>query len=263
MHLSSLVKFARRNLAKGLGFRVSIHGVGQGRIGTGAFEAQRKLIAGLHIGAPLIFDVGAHHGETIKKYRKAFPQCRVVSFEPTPSAFEILQRKWGNDRDVKLINKAVTRMDGPVDFYVNSLDATNSTLLRPSAGRRYYPRTATAEGKVIADGISLDSFLGDGEVPAILKMDIQGGELAALEGARRSIESSGLKLIYTESMFVPHYETQPLLRDIWNYLADYGYSLYNIFNLHVATNGQLRYGDALFVSMDVRQQCIDTMAEEP
>ena len=72
-----------------------------------------------------------------------------------------------------------------------------------------------------------------------------------------------IPIIYTEAMFVPHYEGNPLLNEIWSFLADLDYSLMDIYDLHRATNGQLRYGDALFVSRDIRENCIDTCDEEP
>ena len=259
----SFLNAAAKALTKRLGFVVTVRRVGRGRIATDPYEAQRRLIARLGIARPLIFDVGAHYGETIKRYKRALPDCRMVSFEPTPESFERLTRDWGADSDVTLVNKAVTATDGLVEFHVNAFDATNSTLPRPSRGRRYYPKFAGMETKITVQGTTLDSYLGAGECPDILKMDIQGGELAALKGADRLLKLPALKLIYTEALFIPHYENQPLFHDISAYLAQRGYSLYNIYNPQVATNGQLRYGDALFVSADVRQRCLDALPEEP
>lgn len=259
----SFLNTAVKALTKRLGFVVTVRRVDRGQVASDSYEAQRQLMAALGIARPLIFDVGGHYGETIRKYKRIFPGCRIVSFEPTPESFERLRHAWGPDADVTLVNKAVTEMDGPVDFHVNAFDATNSTLPRPSSGRRYYPRHAGMETKITVQGIALDSFLSADECPDILKMDIQGGELAALKGAERLLKSATLKLIYTEALFIPHYEDQPLFHDISAYLLEHGYSLYNIYNLHTATNGQLRYGDALFVSADVRKRCLDGLPEEP
>lgn len=263
MRLPFGLKAARKALRQGRGFRAAIAGLEQDRIAVDPFAAQGRLMAMLSLRSPLVFDVGAHDGHSVEKFKRALAGCRIVSFEPTPRAFQLLRQAWGGDPAVELVNKAVVRSDGPVEFHLNAYDAASSTLARPAAGRRYYPSVATTESTIAVEGVSLDSFIGDGEVPDILKMDIQGGELAALEGAQAALTSGKLKLIYTESMFVPHYDDQPLLRDLWNYLSDRGFTLYNIYNLHVATNGQLRYGDALFVSDEVRRRGIDAMAEEP
>ena len=73
----------------------------------------------------------------------------------------------------------------------------------------------------------------------ILKFDIQGGELMALQGAMNALQQKKISLIYTEALFVPHYENNPLLRDLWNCLEQYGYSLFDIYDMYRATNGQL------------------------
>ena len=40
---------------------------------------------------PIIFDVGAHHGESIIEFKTLFPLSIIHSFEPDPDTFKILQ----------------------------------------------------------------------------------------------------------------------------------------------------------------------------
>ena len=42
---------------------------------------------------PIIFDVGAHHGESIDYLVGLFDSARVYSFEPDPESFKILSKK--------------------------------------------------------------------------------------------------------------------------------------------------------------------------
>ena len=79
-------------------------------------------------------------------------------------------------------------------------------------------------------------------------MDIQGNELEALRGAERIIQSGNVALIYTETTFVPHYESGVLFAALNSHLNERGFSLFNLYNLHSARFGQLRFGDAIFVS---------------
>ena len=60
-----------------------------------------------------------------------------------------------------------------------------------------------------------------------------------------------------------HYENAPLFHDISSFLSKYGYSLFDIYDLYRAKNGQIRYGDALFVSESVRSGVIDKYPDEP
>ena len=64
---------------------------------------------------PLIFDVGAHEGESIKRFKKIFKKPSIHSFEPQSRCFKELQKLkdeniilnnfgFGNKREDKIIN---------------------------------------------------------------------------------------------------------------------------------------------------------------
>jgi hypothetical protein len=38
------------------------------------FDAQKSLLSAMEITEPVIFDIGAHRGETVEKYRARFPE---------------------------------------------------------------------------------------------------------------------------------------------------------------------------------------------
>lgn len=223
------------------------------------FDAQKKLLEGLGISRPVIFDVGGHRGETIKQYRARFPNALVYSFEPSPDSLAALNRDFGDNPEIRIIPLAVADQTGPRILYVNEVDATNSLLPAVEGSRRYLPGKGDTKASIQIHATSVDEFMDGHRVEAvhILKMDIQGGELLALKGAERTLRESHVPLIYTEIMFVPHYENQPLLNDIWDFLAGYGYSVFDVYYLHWASNGQLKFGNALFVSAEVRMRIID------
>jgi hypothetical protein len=72
-----------------------------------------------------------------------------------------------------------------------------------------------------------------------------------------------IAIIHTEVTFVPHYERGALFCDVCAYLNDRGYTLFNIYDLQWAQNGQVRFGDALFVNARLRSSVIDGSPEEP
>jgi hypothetical protein len=72
-----------------------------------------------------------------------------------------------------------------------------------------------------------------------------------------------VSLIYTEVMFVPHYDGGVLFHTLCDHLLERGYTLFNLYDFHWASMGQLRFGDALFVSDRVRRTVIDQFREEP
>jgi len=239
------------------------------RAGTGfpsdPYLAQQHFMQRSGFASPVVFDVGAHKGETAARYRRLFPDARIWCFEAFPESAEALRRRFVDDEDIHVIAAAVSDEAGSRTLHVNNHDATNSLLPRNQAGRRYYHSQAGERKAIEVDAVTLDGFTrrqGIEQVD-ILKLDIQGGELMAFEGAKGLLENNSVGLVYTETLFVPHYENNPLFNELWNHLARHGYSLFDLYELYRARNGQLRFADALFVSPSFRHDVIDQYVEEP
>ena len=214
---------------------------------------------------PVICDVGAHQGETVDRYKKLFPNSSLYCFEPFPENAEILRSRFSSDTSVHIFEKAVSDTAGRRSFYINENDATNSLLPRTKSGRRYFSKAADEKTKLDVLTTTIDELVNLNDIDHIdvIKFDIQGGELMALAGAENTLQQQKVSIIYTEALFVPHYENNPLLRDLWNYLEHYGYTLFDIYDMYRATNGQLRFADAIFISKDVRSKVLDSYSEEP
>lgn len=229
------------------------------------FDAQCQLIKNLNKTDISILDVGANKGQTARRYRSQFPTAEIYCFEPFPDSIAELEKQFFDDRKIHIVPKAVAQEKGTATFYVNEFDATNSLLPRPTSDRRYYPKSAGPKNTIEVDVINLDEFLRTSNISMvdILKFDIQGGELNALHGAESLLRAGSTSLIYTEIMFTPHYENSPLFHDIWSFLSKFGYSLFDIYELQRAINGQIRFGDAIFVSESVRNNVLNKYSEEP
>src|SRR5439155_20000593 len=97
----------------------------------------------------------------------------------------------------------------------------------------------------------------------LLKIDVQGAELEVLCGAAELLKDGRVGVIFTEVAFVPHYEGAPLMHELWRHLAERRFSLYDLTPELYGRDGQLRYGDAIFVSPAVRRDVIDRAGDEP
>lgn len=197
---------------------------------------------------PIIIDVGAHKGETLKKYLTHIPSCTVYSFEPFKDSFSILRKNFKSNPAVHLINKGISNLNGMADLYFNFSSATNS-LLQP---QKSFPSIDQFTENIGIESIAvttLDSFANEFDIEFIdiLKLDIQGGELKALEGAVNLLKDKSIRLIYTEVEFIEIYKNQPLFHDLCNYLANFDYNLFNIYDLNYIQSGQLAWADAIFL----------------
>lgn len=256
-----MIKKSAQKILNGLGFRL----MRLSKLARDPFLAQAEIIGRLNRSKLTIFDIGANRGQTALKYRAIFPNAEIYCFEPFPDSIRELRKRFVTDEQVHVVPSAVAQQIGVSVFYVNEFDPTNSLFPRPSAGRRYYPKSAGPKEKIEVETISLDAFVSDKGISKIdiLKFDIQGGELNALRGAEQLLMKGDIPLIYTEIMFVPHYESAALFHEIWTFLSRFGYSPYDIYHLVRAKNGQLRYGDALFISDETRSSVVDSNDEEP
>ena len=77
----------------------------------------------------------------------------------------------------------------------------------------------------------LHAFIGPGDLhaPALLKLDVQGFELAALAGCASLLDR--FAAVYVECSFVPLYAEQPLADEVLAYLRDQGFRLSGVYNL--------------------------------
>lgn len=130
-------------------------------------------------------DVGANVGVYVMQFaRWAGPEARVVAFEPNPGAMAALRRHVRMNRldgQVELVASAVGARAGSATMYASDADGM-SRLGAPNS------RIASRVRELTVPVVTLDEFCESrGLAPDWLFMDIEGFELAALEGARRTL----------------------------------------------------------------------------
>lgn len=149
-------------------------------------------VAGAQIGALLrmyrvdcVLDVGAHEGQYAERLRAAGYRGQIVSFEPTPNAFEFLCRAAADDPRWAVHQLALGREDG--ELAMNVVPGTLSSL-RPATtfGAGRYPQLQESEAVTVRvrrlDAL-LDELVGDvAGARLYLKLDTQGYDLDVFEG---------------------------------------------------------------------------------
>jgi len=184
----------------------------------------------------VFLDVGAHIGEYASMGAKLVAPGRVHAFEPIPGVFSLLQRSLAlNGLDnVRLNACAVSDKDGEEQFSVLR-EPSFSSLTRGVRPDAFPPEN------IVVRSVRLDTYwsevMNKGRID-LIKLDIEGAELLALEGASDLLESTSPVLIV---------ECQPLnlarfghgVEAISRFLNRAGYSLYEI-----GLDGKLRELDA-------------------
>jgi FkbM family methyltransferase len=195
-----------------------------------------------------LIDVGASHGRVSKRLLRQFPGAKAYLFEPNPAYQTILNNEQSNDARLHPQFLAVADHDGTATLNITASAGTTS-LLQPSATltATYADEAAVVERRDVPL-TTLDTWASRvPDVPIqLIKLDIQGGELAALRGARRLLTTS-IRLVYTEIMFNQLYEGGAVFADLDAELRACGFRLHDIYKPRYNPAGMLMWGNAIYL----------------
>lgn len=211
-----------------------------------AFRNQQRLLSPVQ--APVIFDVGAHHGYVSTMYRDLFPNASIYAFEPFGDSFAVLKRRTALSGRIHACNLAVSNRCGTAEFHVNPSAATNSLLpTDPVAPGIWGKGLLETYDKIPVETITVDEFGRQHNIERIhlLKLDVQGAEPLVLEGAKQYCADGRIDIIYTEIITMPSYSGQMELHEFLTMLHDYGFQLYNFYNFFMH-EGRVKQMDAIF-----------------
>lgn len=230
---------------------------GLGRLGVGlhrvvpaersdAYAVQRSLTPNPR---PVIFDVGAYIGDTAQSYLALFPEAEIHGFEPAPDGFGQLAAWAERHPQVRAHNLAIDDTEGRTELTIASGVQTNSLLAPATSGAASLDRNLRPVGKVTVESRRLDKVAAELGVAVIdiLKIDVQGTEDRVLRGAGSLLNPATIKVIYLEANFVPMYEGQALLCDVWALLREAGYKLLSLYDVRTDELGRTHTADAIFI----------------
>jgi FkbM family methyltransferase len=150
------------------------------------------------------FDVGAHVGLMSQAFLEAFPLARVHAFEPHPNSFACLAQL-ASDRLSKH-KLALSDAPGEGRFFVYA-DVEDPTAATPASmnsslvERRQFGLVAGQYTRSIAvEKSTVDLVCEQQGIEALelLKIDTEGHEREVLAGARETLASRGVRLVFLE-----------------------------------------------------------------
>lgn len=200
----------------------------------------------------IVFDIGAHEGTLTKAMNEEFVNTLIYAFEPFPSSYKKLSDLANSSSNIKAFPFALSSCSGSSEFFVNYFSETNSLLPSKKVGSAIDDLTARVD-KISIQTLTLNEFCVEHNIDKIdlLKLDTQGSELEVLKGSSNLLKSQSISAIYCEVEFMEMYEGQPLFDQVFHYLNQHNYVLYNFFNMNFLETGQLAWADAFFISEDL------------
>lgn len=138
----------------------------------------------------LCFDVGAHVGNRVRAWRKL--GARVVAIEPQPQCMRLLQRWYGQQPNVVLLEQALGATPGMDTLWISRRTPTVSTTSQPWLAVVQHAAgfsTVQWDRQVQIPITTLDAVIRQHGEPVFCKIDVEGGELNVLHGLTHPLKA--------------------------------------------------------------------------
>lgn len=179
---------------------LALRGLGVGNMGRLAGEMQtlsRLAPAWRRLGKEaVLIDVGANEGEYSAALRALCPEARILAFEPHPATAGRLNKRIGDT--VEVYSRAVGATVGKATLwdYIRQTGSSHASLLSGIIEEHHHSSSSGIEVEVI----TLDAFCAVQNIKRIdhLKLDVEGGEIECLRGAKRLIAENRIGTVQFE-----------------------------------------------------------------
>lgn len=206
-----------------------------------------------------VLDIGARGGVQWP-WDQISPRCLDITLvEPDPEEVDRLRRDWESTRRGTVLPAALWREETTLQLHVNRSPGTSSVFPSNFNLLNQFPDARRFEAVSIIDvptqtidGVAAANGFHDID---IAKIDVQGAELAILEGGFVHL-SHNLVALELEVEFCPLYVGQPLFSDVDSFVRGMGLELWDLHTTywkyergrHVPgpQKGRLVCGDALY-----------------
>jgi len=218
----SMIKQTLKRLLRQLGW--DIH-----RFDPESSSTAQILAAINHVGAGLVFDIGANKGQFAKDLRSAGYTGTIVSFEPLSEAHLKLEaNSRGDAKWLVHTRAALGDCDGEVEINLagNSVSSSILPMLEAHSSAARQSIYVGSERAPLARLDSLSHKYITSSSSFFVKIDAQGYEWQVLDGASETLQiASGVLL---EMSLVPLYHGQHLWLDLLERMEGIGFTLWSI-----------------------------------
>ncbi len=171
-----------------------------------------------------IIEIGANDGGHTVNFSK---NSNVWCFEPNPHYAKLLKTIFLNNKNINVIEKAVSDFNGKAYFYI-SVDGASSSLTGLSDFATHNTKIRYVD-RVLVDVVRMDSFLTNTKISVIdyFHCDAQGQDFNILKsfGDKLSIIQKGkVEVSLKDELYL---NTSNYVNDVADFLNDSGFEILN------------------------------------
>ncbi|MCB0662141.1 MAG: FkbM family methyltransferase [Saprospiraceae bacterium] len=184
-------------------------------------------------------DVGCHEGEFLDKFLQLAPKGFHYGFEPIPSMFENLSNHFGG-MNCTIYPYALSDSKGTATFnYVVSNPAYSGLK------KRRYDRDNEVDEKIEVETEEMDNILLEVTRVDFIKIDVEGGEMLVLKGAKKILNRDKPIVIFEHGKGgADCYDVSP--GDLFDYLESNGNYEIFLLNSYLKNKSALRREEFIY-----------------
>ena len=190
----------------------------------------------------LLLDGGANEGQWASRVRRDGYSGRILSVEPGARAFSKLQFNSRNDPLWTVSKHALGSKQETLILHLASNYGMSSSLKKPERHLKEFP-SVTFSGTEEVPVTTIENLLQDYDDNVMLKLDVQGFELEALEGICEELPK--IVAVELELTLQPMYCNEASVGLILFTLNNLGFELFSISEFGKLKNGQVTYFDVI------------------
>ncbi len=219
-------------------------GLMQGKgFGSGTVKQENRLCHQLLNKLPdIAIDIGGNVGEYTAELRRRNPILEIHVFEPAASNIEKLNKRFSSDNNIKILPFAVSNESGSTTLFSDKPGSGLGSLTR----RKLDHFDIKFDVQEPIHTIRFEDYWKDqleGRILDIVKIDIEGHELAALQGFGKAIFATNIIQFEFGGCNI---DTGTYFQNFWYFFAEHGFQIFRITPFGAERIQKYRESDEFF-----------------